>query len=208
MTLAVLFACSTALAGEMGDNRVRSQDWSSLPQTAEYAATEWLAGDGEAYTLWSGSLDGAKYAAEWNPATLEITVLRDGIALDDVYTELGEYDRVSFAGAWSDGQPTLTGMVYVHEDARNVVVQIQTGLNAAPVRIMAGTIADEGDFIAMAMAATRTCLCFGIGTPTGTCSDTNCDQGDSCGTGSKACRWKSGSAVAAMAEGSALQIDP
>lgn len=138
--------------------------------------------------LWEGKLgDGQLTTIVWDASLASVTVYRNG---DEVPTAMMDHPsgRPTYRAIDSD----LSGFVDVDEATGLIVLQVEL---AGTYHRMHASVSGLGGVADHEVAAApSTCVCFGLGTATKSCSDQNCTDGVKCGS-DRACRWKSGSAV-------------
>ncbi len=148
------------------------------------------------FVLWSGKLATDTYGISWNSSSRSPTVLKNCVAITDLVTGADEKNRPIFTGDFDTvGEPMLSGLLDYDPENELVILNISAGGRSHRI-----AIAISQDASAVVSSDTKTCLCFGKGGgTTNTCTEQDCDEGNSCGTAAdgtnKACRWKAGSSI-------------
>jgi hypothetical protein len=155
----------------------------------------WMAVQDEEYSLWSMSLGEVSYEVSWDPMSASVIVVQDGVVRSDLVMYADQALRPAFIASLEDGGE-LSGFVDYDEEQGLAVLEFN--VQGEGFRIVGTLDPDDGDSTFL-IAATRTCVCFGAPGGGRSCSNDECDEGDSCGTATngtnKACRWKAGTAL-------------
>lgn len=119
--------------------------------------------------LFSGNLDEHNYHVAWTAATLELSIVRDGLLLDDVKVAWNDDPRPTFTAGVVGGEPEVQGFLDVG-DAGEVVVQIETA--EGTWRVKSAQNAADREVLA------SKCVC-NTNPPAG-CTPTRCDLALNC----------------------------
>ncbi len=148
-------------------------------------------------TLWEGTMNRFWIAFLWDAEISDLVVEVDGELLDGLLVFEDGDGRLAFERAPTDRHPGLEGFLTLDQNAAFVGIEITVDDRSYRLRrpLFSKAAASGGGSQVPAdtngCSNKSSCVCFGKGAATGTCSSSDCDNGKKCGK-NRACRWKAG----------------
>ncbi len=175
-----------------------SEYWAQFGENRleHFEVEDWLAVK-DVVLLWNGDLGTAFIEIYWDRGTETVTVIKDGETLSDVVMVQESGKRPAWVAMFEDGQAQLSGFIDLDVDSDDGGVGV-LGLTIGNSNYRMFTQVSLSEFsseFAMAAGGTSSCVCFGLGKSTRSCSKDDCDTGVSCGK-TRSCRWKAGTVFA------------
>lgn len=199
-----LLSCATVLADDPVYSSAETEDTNN---NRDHIATYWeqfgvehfamtpiedYLAEREEDLLWQGILSGMELRVFWD-AILEIVSVEvadedDFVGLDDLVMIEVPSSRPAWEASFNNnGIPELSGFVDV--DELNQLIVLEITVRNISYRMFSMDFGQEAkDNMSLAVASMTSCKCFGKGTSTKTCTNSDCDTGESCGA-ERACRW-------------------